>query len=45
MSLVKLTIKRGQVLAIVTAEGRFVALFKGRTVAEVLEQIKGGKSE
>lgn len=41
MSLVKLTIKGGQVLAIVTKAGRFVALFKGRTVAEVLAQIRG----
>lgn len=41
MSLVKLTIKGGQVLAIVTKAGQFVALFKGRTVAEVLAQIRG----
>ncbi len=43
MALVKLTIKGGQVLAIVTKAGRFVALFKGRTVAEVLAQIREGR--
>ena len=43
MALVKLTIKGGQVLAIVTKAGRFVALFKGRTVAEVLAQIQGAE--
>ena len=41
MSLVKLTIRGGEVLAIVTKAGRFVALFRGRTIAEVMAQLKG----